>query len=307
MIRPLICATFLATALVAPTLAEDTPDLAAIRARQLFIEGKTDEAFAAILPLAEQGVPRAQVILGFFYERGIGTEVDLAKAVEWYQKGAAQNQPAGLHNLAYAYENGELGLPVDLAKARDLYLQAVTMEYAPSIHNLGQMYIYGSGVAPDVALGRSLMERAVTLGDPEATAALAYMLATGDGLPVDMPRARELYLIAAAQGIDWAMRDYGEMLELGEGGPVDLGQAEHWYLAAQDAGFVLAGFDMAEMLWANAATLPDRQVEALAWCFWTEANGPDVFGVDYTGRCADPAAALTPEEVAKAKELALTL
>lgn len=86
-------------------------------------------------------MPRTEAILGFFYERGVGTAPDAALAVEWYEKAAAQNQPAGLHNLAYSYENGELGLTKDLAKAYDLYLRAVALEYPPSIHNLARMYI----------------------------------------------------------------------------------------------------------------------------------------------------------------------
>jgi uncharacterized protein len=306
MIRSLLCVLAFAAGISSPAQAEETGDIAAIRARQLFIEGKHDEAFAAVTPLAEQGVPRAQVILGFFYERGIGTEVDAAKAVEWYQKGADQNQPAGLHNLAYSYENGELGLPKDLAKSHELYLRAVELEYAPSIHNLARQYIYGEGAAMDVDLGRALIERAVSLGLAEATADYGYMLATGDGLPVDLPKARGLYFTAGAQGVDWAQRDYAEMLELGEGGPVDLAEAEEWYRLAQGNGNVMAGFDMAEMLWANAATLPDRQVEALAWCYWAETNGPDADGTDYTGRCTDPAAKLPPEDVTKAQEMAKT-
>ena len=306
MIRNLLCCLLLGSGLVFPAFAEDTHDLAAIRARQLYIEGKLDEAFAAIVPLAEQGVPRAQVLLGLFYERGFGTDPDLAKALKWYEKGAAQNQPAGLHNLATGYENGELGLPKDLTKAHDLYLRAVAMEYAPSINNLSQMYLYGSGVTQDAALGRALLKRAVTLGDPDATATLAYTLATGDGLPVDLPRARKLYLIAAAQGTDWVMRDYGEMLELGEGGPVDLADAEHWYLLAQAAGYVMAGHDMAQMLMDNAAAAPGRQVDALAWCYWSRSSGPDGSGANFAGDCDAYATKLTPDQVAQAQTLAAT-
>jgi TPR repeat protein len=306
MIRNFFCALAVLVGLTLPALAEEPGDLQAIRARQLYIEGNHDAAFAAIKPLAEQGVPRAEVILGFFYERGIGTPVDEALAVEWYHKAADHGQPAGLHNLAYSYENGELGLPLDMAKAYELYLKAVAVEYAPSIHNLARMHIYGTAPEPDAALGRALIERAVSLGLPEATAEYGYMLATGDGLPVDLKRARELYFAAAAQGVDWAQRDYGEMLELGEGGAIDLEAAEEWYRAAQRQGYVMAGYDIAEMIWANPTVFPDRAVEALAWCLWAEANGPGEGGEDYTGNCADPAAKLTPEDLAKAEELAAT-
>lgn len=307
MIRTLLCTALVVATLSFPAMAEDTPDISAIRGRQLYIEGKHDEAFAAIKPLAEQGVPRAEVILGFFYERGIGTAVDEALALQWYEKAAAHNQPAGLHNLGYAYQEGLFGLTKDMVKAKELYLKAAEMDYPASLHNLSHIYLYGEGAEVDTELGRALIERAVALGHPEAAADLGYILATGDGLPIDLERAREAYLIGAANGIDWAVRDYGEMQELGEGGPVDLAEAEEWYRRAHGLGNVMASFDMAEMLWANAATMPDRQVEALAWCYYAETNGPDFDGNDYTGRCAAPAAKLTPEEVTQATELAKTL
>ena len=125
-------------------------------------------------------------------------------------------------------------------------------------------------------------------------------------MPVDLPRARELYLIAAAHGIDWAMRDYGEMLELGEGGAVDLVGAEQWYLQAQATGYVMAGHDMANMLMDNTATLPDRQVDALAWCYWAQSSGPDVVGNAFVGDCDAFASKLTPDKVAQAQALAAT-
>lgn len=155
-------------------------------------------------------------------------------------------------------------------------------------------------------LGRALIERAVNLGLADATAEYAYMLATGDGLPIDLPKARELYFVAGAQGVDWAQRAYGEMLELGQGGPIDLAGAEEWYLRAQGQGYEMAGYDIAEMLWANAAALSDRQVDALACRYWAEASGPDVDGTDYSGKCAEPAAKLSPAEVIRAQELANT-
>jgi hypothetical protein len=306
MIRTILTAAFLLSGAANAPHAQVSDDFAAMLARQAFIEGRTEEAYQMVLPLAEKGVPRAQTIMGFFHERGIAPDASPDQAVAWYEKAAAQGQPQGIHNLAYSYQYGELGLPVDLEKARALYTQATEMDFAASVHNLGQMVLKGEGGPQDTALARALYERATTMGDPETIADYAYVLATGDGFPVDLPKARRLYSIAAAHGIDWAERDYGEMLELGEGGPVDLAEAEKWYLRAAGQGNPTAGFDIAEMIWANPGTMADRAVEGLAWCLWAEAQPTMEDGTDYDGQCTDAAAALTPEDLAKARALAET-
>ena len=49
------------------------------------------KAFETIKPLAEKGNGSAMGRLGRAYRKGIGTEADLNKSIEWYQKAAAKN------------------------------------------------------------------------------------------------------------------------------------------------------------------------------------------------------------------------
>ncbi len=301
----LILALILALALTAPAAqAEMTDDMAAMAGRQLYAEGRYDEAVAVIRPLAEKGVPRAMAIYGFFFERGLGVAQDNAQAVAWYEKAAAAGSPIGIHNLARTYEIGDLGVAVDLPRARAMYAQAAALDYLPSVHNLARMMIYGEGGPMDTATGLAYLERAVSLGYGEAAADMGYMLATGDGLPVDLARARDLYETGAGHQIDWAMRDFAEMLELGQGGPVDLDRAWFWYARAASADYAMAGVDLAEMVWANPEALADRKVEALAWCYWAEAQPPDHDGTEYEGRCAPGEPAYTAAEIAAARDMA---
>ena len=55
---------------------------------------------------------------------------------------------------------------------------------------------------------------------------------------------------------------------------------------------------------ANAAALPDRQVDALAWCLWSRAHSPDEMGVAFAGDCDALAAPLGPDLVTEAQALA---
>jgi TPR repeat protein len=286
-------------------LADDSGDGAALKARSVYLTGDNSAALALALPLAEAGVPRAQVLVGLMYDRGQGVAADPVKAMEWFQKAAAQGFPQALHNVAYSYEFGEGGLAVDKPKALALYLQAAAVDFGPSLNNAAIMLREGRGVPEDMPLAVALFERGVALSDPQCNAEFAYMLAEGIGVEVDLPRARGLYEIAAAQGIDWAERDYAEMLERGEGGAKDLPRAMEYYKRAVAQGYAMAGHDIAEMAWANPETFPDP-VEALAYCLWSEAELNISKGPNYDGGCAAAAAALPAVAVTEAQVMAET-
>ena len=45
-------------------------------------------AFRSWLPLAEDGMPEAQLNLGHLYQEGLGVEIDYSAAFFWYQQAA---------------------------------------------------------------------------------------------------------------------------------------------------------------------------------------------------------------------------
>lgn len=284
-------------------MAEESADFRALAARMDCLAGDYAAAIAKAQPLADAGQPRALTLLGLMAERGLGQAVDLAKAVDYYQKAADQGYPQAIQNLANSYRFDELGLVEDDIKARALFAEAAALDFGQSLGELGVMLREGEGGPVDMALSAALLERAVAVGDAQGTAEYAYMLATGTGVALDLPRARALYEVAAAQGIDWAERDFAEMLELAEGGPADLVRAKEYYQRAVVQDNAMAGFDIFEMAQANPTVFPD-QVEALAYCLWAEAQPPMWDGSDYDGLCATAQAALSPEDVAKAAALA---
>ena len=52
---------------------------------------------------ANEGFARAQFNLGMCYEHGVGVEQDMAQAVEWYEKSAAQDEAWAFNNMAYLF------------------------------------------------------------------------------------------------------------------------------------------------------------------------------------------------------------
>lgn len=96
---------------------------------------RMEQSFWEIYTEALRGNPKAQFNTGVIFERGIGTEKDEAKALEWYTKSA---------------ESGN-----------------VDAQY-----NLGLMYLSGRGTAKNVEAGKKWLDAAAKQGDKEAEALL---------------------------------------------------------------------------------------------------------------------------------------
>jgi TPR repeat protein len=70
--------------------------------------GQFDLAFSLLQPLAEQGNPEAQSMLGSLYQLGLGTAVDRSEAMRWYRAASEQGSGVASNNLAGMLEmNGQ--------------------------------------------------------------------------------------------------------------------------------------------------------------------------------------------------------
>ena len=56
---------------------------------------------------AERGVPKAQNVMGTYYESGNGVEKDYWRAIYWYTKAAEQGNPNAQYHLAILYNKAE--------------------------------------------------------------------------------------------------------------------------------------------------------------------------------------------------------
>ena len=71
-----------------------------------FNRGDFATAYREWLPLAEQGLARAQHNLGALYENGWGVPRDYLEAVRWYRLAAGQGDAIAQANLGSMYGNG---------------------------------------------------------------------------------------------------------------------------------------------------------------------------------------------------------
>ncbi|MGR8929651.1 MAG: tetratricopeptide repeat protein [Gammaproteobacteria bacterium] len=83
-------------------MAEQGQVLAQAKLASLYLLGRdgldVDEKSAAVWmqKAADQGLVDAQVMMGAFYDRGIGVEADRDIATKWYEKAAAQGHGTSL-------------------------------------------------------------------------------------------------------------------------------------------------------------------------------------------------------------------
>lgn len=100
--------------------------------------GSETWAYKNCLPAAEDGTPKAQVVVGMALMTGVGVLKNPELAVVWFRRAADQNYPAGLYQLG-------------LAK------------------------IAGMGITQDESAGMALIQKAAVAGDPEAKGFLAEL------------------------------------------------------------------------------------------------------------------------------------
>ena len=82
---------------------------------------RLETALSVWLPPAQSGDKEAQTYVGEVYEKSLGGAApDYATAAAWYRKAAEQGYPRALMNLGLLYERG-LGVEKDLGKAMEFY------------------------------------------------------------------------------------------------------------------------------------------------------------------------------------------
>ena len=83
----------------------------------LFEEGEYEPAFKVLEPIAMAGHRHAQVEIASLYANGTGAPFDMAMAIVWYEKAAAQGNLKAMSTLGEIYNSPESGYR-NLEKAR---------------------------------------------------------------------------------------------------------------------------------------------------------------------------------------------
>ena len=163
---------------------------------------------------AEQGLARAQRKLGWMLQNGLGVEVDMPSAIEWYRKAA---------------------------DAGDVQAQI----------NLGWVYASGDVDKRDYQTAEKWMRLGAEQGSAQAQYSLGYLLSSefdknGKWVP-NFAVAAEWYRKAADQGYDKAQYELAEMYNSGQLGEDQRSNCIPWYLKAAAQGNAKAQAEVGEL------------------------------------------------------------
>ena len=92
--------------------------------RRLFIEGKCEEAFKLLLPLAKKGIAEAESSIGLMYSTNEGVSRDIPEAIKWLESSASKGCGEAAHNLGTLYLTCEPEIPLNDVESKKWYKKA---------------------------------------------------------------------------------------------------------------------------------------------------------------------------------------
>lgn len=243
--------------------------------------------FPLLLAAAEKGNSTAQKVIGDCYANGEGVDLDMKKAIEWYEKAGAQDNPIAQYSCAMLYltENGPL--PQDTAKGMEWLEKAASAGLAPAQSDLGLCYLEGKYVGQDFSKAIDLLERSSNQGYPISQSTLGGIYIQGEGVEKDEVKGMRLIQNAAAQGFTEAQYNVGvcylskiaisgltdsdrlcteELVALNTAYDGKLSDADigaYWLRKAAKGGHPMAQHNLALMILGKAATGTEQEAVEL--------------------------------------------
>lgn len=116
---------------------------------------------------ASHGDPRAQYMLGYLVQNGLGQPWSNRSAARWYELAAAQGHPEAQTALANLYLEG-LGVPPDAQAGLELLRQAADAGHPPALYQYAALLFHGRWVKQDYAAALETFQAAAQGGSAEA-------------------------------------------------------------------------------------------------------------------------------------------
>ncbi|MCH7372489.1 MULTISPECIES: tetratricopeptide repeat protein [Aeromonas] len=142
--------------------------------------GHFEQATHIWLPLAEQGQPRAQALMGWSHELGQGSEQDLARAIALYRRSAEAGDAFGQYRLADLYLRG-VGVPRDLRAAFHWMELAARNGDVPAMLKVGVLHLMGVNGRVDMAQAKQWLYQASQKGNKLALRVLQELALAEEG------------------------------------------------------------------------------------------------------------------------------
>ena len=210
------------------------------------------EGFNALKKKMDSGDMHYVNSLGYAYEFGVGTSLNIKEAMKYYEMAAKQNNAIGMTNLADLYIQED-----KLKKAKPLLLKAAEKEYGYAQYLLAMNFFYykhennkealhwleraasndepyalyqlGLYYAEKADLAKSIQyyQRAAELNSGDALLELYYLYGEGIGVEQDDDKALFFLKKVAELGNQEAIEELAAMALSGQGN-MDAKEAEYW-------------------------------------------------------------------------------
>ena len=212
--------------------------------------GKKETFLEQSLRLASEGNVDSQMNLGYMYLYGNnGVEQDFAKAFEYYNMAAEQDNPIALNNIGSLYFNG-IGVSKNRAKALQYFQKSAMLGNDNAATNLAFIYLTGKSNDPERnKQAIKLFQQAAKSGNKLASFMLGYAYYRGFTVARDNYTAFELMKIAADEGAEFDEAQYvlAEMYANGYGTVQNYVNAVNYYTKAVDQGNTDAYMNLAKI------------------------------------------------------------
>ena len=194
--------------------------------------------FKEKLQEAKQGNSNAQFDIGSMYKNGRGVSPDRSKAIEWYSKAAAQDNPKAVSRLKLLQANEER-FRKELASAGNGNHE--------SQYKIGNMYTEGIGTNIDLVKAAEAFELSAQQGNAKAEYKLGLIHYEGTGVKTNKKAAYKWFKQAAEKSYPAAQYYLGKMYASGDGVKRDYAVSLEWFTKAVDGGFNQARSEMIDV------------------------------------------------------------
>ena len=158
-----------------------------------------DAGPVALREAAAAGDPKALYQIGNRYAEGRGTQEDMAKAAEWYQKAAEQGLAPAQYRIGNLYEKG-VGVERDVKAAKTWYQLAAAQGNASAMHNLAVLNAMGADGTTDNDSAARWFAEASEFGVQDSQFNLGILAAKGVGMQQNLEEAYKWFALVAKAG-----------------------------------------------------------------------------------------------------------
>lgn len=211
--------------------------------------------------------------LGSMFKKGLGTDIDMDRAIDYFKRSAEMNNKNGLYEYGKALLLGE-HIPQDKEKAVKLLEKAIKLENINAKRFLALELISGEHLDQDIDKGLAMLTECADSGDAFACYKLGKIYFKGDIVLQDLDKA-EKYLLSAEDN-EFTQYAFGKLYLQKE--KYDILKAVDCFEKSADKN-VWSSYQLGKIYLFGATGLTKDKEQAIEW-FTKSANDGNEYARD---------------------------